>query len=80
MKPRKYVNLGLNILLALGLIVGASGFAPQKTEAAQEPPPPINVDGMYYKEGRITAGDYQAAALAARSFARHPAPPKGQGL
>ena len=80
MKPRKYVNLGLNILLALGLIVGASGFAPQKTEAAQEPPPPINVDGMYYKEGRITAGDYQAAALAARKKGVLPGLAGNEGL
>jgi len=81
MKPRKYVNLGLNILLAIGLIIGASGFAPQKTEAPQEtPPPPVVVDGMYYKEGRITAGDYQAAALAARKKGVLPGLAGNEGL
>ena len=66
MKNAKYVRLALNLLLVIGLIFGATGFAPNKTQAQQEPPPPINVDGQYFKEGRITAADIQAAALAAR--------------
>lgn len=66
MKPRNYLKLVLNLLLVIGLILGATGFAPNTIQAQQEPPPPINVDGQYFKEGRITAADIQAAALAAR--------------
>jgi len=81
MKPRKYVNLGLNVLLVLGLIFGATGFAPNKTQAQQEtPPPPIVVDGMYFKEGRITAGDIQTAALAARKKGVLPGLAGNEGL
>lgn len=37
MEHRKYVNLVLNLLLAIALIVGASGFTPKNTQAAQVP-------------------------------------------
>jgi hypothetical protein len=80
MKAKKYVNLLMNLLLALGLITGASGFTPNNIQAAQEPPPPIVVDGQYIKEGRITAGDIQAAALAARRKGVLPGLAGNQGL
>jgi len=80
MKSKRFFTLLLNLLLAFGLIVGMSGFTPAKTQLVQEPPPPIVVDGQYLKEGRITAGDIQAAALAARRNGVLPGLAGNQGL
>ncbi len=80
MKNRKYVRLVLNLLLVTGLVFGATGFTPNKIQAQQEPPPPINVDGQYFKEGRITAADIQAAALAARKKGVLPGLAGSQGV